>query len=549
MGKGGSPPPAPDYAGAAKQQGAANVETAITQGHINNPQVYGPYGSQTVEWNGGDVPIIKQTLSPEQQAILNQQQAVQLQLGNLAQQGAGAASGIIGQPVDFSGAPGLSGTNFGAGAPGLRGTDFTSGAAGLRSTDFASQAQGLNSNDITAGVSRAPDGRLLNLRELNNINTNANAMQVGDGSINNGVQALRSSNLIAGNPAFRSTQFTQGANEIGTADAIRRQVIDAMMSRVNEDIGIQRDDANSNLIAAGLHPGSTAYDSQQNLINRAQNDARQQAIIAGGNAAQQQFAMDMARRQQTVGENQDMFAATAAQRAQMTDEQRQMFDAAQRGRAQQVAENQQNFQNRFNIRGQQVGESQQNFANSALARNMSAQEAGQEYQQLMGARQQGVNENQQMYQNSMAARQQDLNNAQNQFAASLGARQQNVNEQAQMFGASQAARQQQVSENAQQFGATQAARQQAIQEMLAQRSVPLNEISALAGGSQVSNPFSMPGYAQNTQVAPPPLYQATTDASNYNTDLYNSQQAQQGQLTSGLFGLGGTGLMAGGMFL
>jgi hypothetical protein len=45
-----SPPPAPDYAGAAREQGAANVETARLQGRINNPNVSGPLGGQTVTW-------------------------------------------------------------------------------------------------------------------------------------------------------------------------------------------------------------------------------------------------------------------------------------------------------------------------------------------------------------------------------------------------------------------------------------------------------------------------------------------------------------------
>jgi hypothetical protein len=43
-------PPPPDYAGAAAAQGAANVETARLQGRINNPNVNGPLGSQTVTW-------------------------------------------------------------------------------------------------------------------------------------------------------------------------------------------------------------------------------------------------------------------------------------------------------------------------------------------------------------------------------------------------------------------------------------------------------------------------------------------------------------------
>ena len=41
------PPAAPDYAGAATAQGAANVETARLEGRMNRPDVFTPY-DQTV---------------------------------------------------------------------------------------------------------------------------------------------------------------------------------------------------------------------------------------------------------------------------------------------------------------------------------------------------------------------------------------------------------------------------------------------------------------------------------------------------------------------
>ena len=43
-----APPAAPDYTGAAVAQGAANEATARLQGRMNNPNISGPLGSQTV---------------------------------------------------------------------------------------------------------------------------------------------------------------------------------------------------------------------------------------------------------------------------------------------------------------------------------------------------------------------------------------------------------------------------------------------------------------------------------------------------------------------
>ena len=45
-----SPPPAPDYTGAAQAQGAANVEAARLSARMANPNIIGPYGSQTISY-------------------------------------------------------------------------------------------------------------------------------------------------------------------------------------------------------------------------------------------------------------------------------------------------------------------------------------------------------------------------------------------------------------------------------------------------------------------------------------------------------------------
>lgn len=111
-----SPPPAPDYAGAATAQGAANLDAARAQGRINNPNVVGPTGSQTVTWDG-DTPTLTQTLSPEQRAIYEQQVANQQGLGGLAGQGITSLGGLIGKPIDVSGLPQAPGTYNPSGGP------------------------------------------------------------------------------------------------------------------------------------------------------------------------------------------------------------------------------------------------------------------------------------------------------------------------------------------------------------------------------------------------------------------------------------------------
>lgn len=53
MGKRVTPPATPDYAGAAVAQGAANESAARASAKLSNPNIIGPYGTQTVEYGKG----------------------------------------------------------------------------------------------------------------------------------------------------------------------------------------------------------------------------------------------------------------------------------------------------------------------------------------------------------------------------------------------------------------------------------------------------------------------------------------------------------------
>ena len=62
------PPPAPDYAGAAQAQGAANVETARLEGRMNRPDVVSPYDITRVTDLPDDRFLQTYTLAPEYEA-------------------------------------------------------------------------------------------------------------------------------------------------------------------------------------------------------------------------------------------------------------------------------------------------------------------------------------------------------------------------------------------------------------------------------------------------------------------------------------------------
>lgn len=104
------PPAAPDYAGAAVAQGAANKDAAIATAQIGNPNIVSPYGNQTVSYEndpltGNPRPTVNQTLNPQSQQIFDQQQAVKLGLAGLGQQGLASAQKVLGSPFDESKLP------------------------------------------------------------------------------------------------------------------------------------------------------------------------------------------------------------------------------------------------------------------------------------------------------------------------------------------------------------------------------------------------------------------------------------------------------------
>ncbi|NDH67852.1 MAG: DUF1549 domain-containing protein, partial [Gammaproteobacteria bacterium] len=101
-------PATPDYAAAATAQGQANVDTAKTQGYLNNPNVIGPLGSQTVTFDPiTNQPTIMQNLTPTAQATLEAQQRVQQGMASLGEKGLSSASDIISKPFEYSGPSGI----------------------------------------------------------------------------------------------------------------------------------------------------------------------------------------------------------------------------------------------------------------------------------------------------------------------------------------------------------------------------------------------------------------------------------------------------------
>ncbi len=107
MGSAPSPPPAPDPVAVAKAQEQTNVRSATAQTGLNSTNQITPYGNLTYtqigNW-GDNTPHfqVEQSLSPEQQTLLNQQNEYGRLTGQLGIDQTKKLSELLSRPVDLN---------------------------------------------------------------------------------------------------------------------------------------------------------------------------------------------------------------------------------------------------------------------------------------------------------------------------------------------------------------------------------------------------------------------------------------------------------------
>jgi len=143
---GGSDAPAtPDYVGAAQATGESNLEAAVASGHINNPNVINPYGTQSVTWNGND-PTLTQTLSPEQRDIYLKGAQTKSAMLDAGLGLSGALKSNLSGNIDFSGLPGAPVSS------GQRRDDALNAMMARVNSDTQGQRDSKNAELIAAGI-------------------------------------------------------------------------------------------------------------------------------------------------------------------------------------------------------------------------------------------------------------------------------------------------------------------------------------------------------------------------------------------------------------
>ena len=393
-----SAPAAPDYAAAATAQGQANKETAITQGYLNNPNVIGPLGGQTVTFDPiTNQPTITQNLTPTAQATLDAQQRVQQGLAGLGETSLTSAKNIIGTPFQYTG-PGVTTSlaNSGAiqGAPNLTGMGSASGGftgdkavgnvTGGTATGNAQSGQALGSvtnpqASFTAQGGQAYGG--VNGPTLQQSYGNYGTVQGGPNLLGMG-----SASSIAADQ-YGLAKGDVAANQYGLAGGIDPTQYGLAQGGV-QGVNLQQSIGNIGKIDQNLNANNYLANNQLNLSNVAQMPVN--AGTTGQAAIMARLAPQLERQQKANAQNlanQGLVAGGEAYTNAMRDQAYQQNDllaqAALQGIGLDTAANQQGF-NQALATGQ-FGNTgiQQNFGNALAAQQAQNAAQGQGFNQQL----------------------------------------------------------------------------------------------------------------------------------------------------------------------
>jgi len=550
-----NPPATPDYAAAATAQGAANKETAITQGYLNNPNVQGPLGGQNVYFDPTtNQPSIVQYLTPTAQKTLESQQRVQQQMANLGETGLQKASGILGSQFQYTGpqtTTSLANSGQIQGSPDLLGMGRAYGNAQSgqaygqvpnpqQFANFQGQQAtgGVNienaKGDFQGGTATGGVTGPSLQQSYGNYGAVQNAPNLGSygsaSSIGAGQYGLSQSNVGANQ--YGLAQGNVGANQYGLAGGINPSQYGTAQGGVG-GVNLQQSVGNIGQINQNLNANNYLANNQLNLSNVAQMPVN--AGTTGQAAIMARLAPQLERQQKATAQNlanQGLVAGGEAYTNAMRDQSQQQNDlltqAALQGIGLDTAANQQGFNQA--LAAGQFGNTgiQQNFGNALAAQQAQNAAQGQGFNQQLQSGQFGnqaqlasfgVNlQNQQAGNQAIAQNYGQSLNAQqlaNQAAAQnfgQGITAQNAANAAvsQNFGQGLAAQQAGNQSVAQNFGqgitasnAANAAIQQnqnaALQQQAAANQAQAQQYAQSQGNAQFANQAQLAGFGANLQ--------------------------------------------------
>ena len=346
------PPDPPDYTGAAQATAAGDLETARFQTTANRPDEYTPYGSRTWEQGSGTV---------------FDAQGYQDELGQYERY------------KDWYNQTG------GQGGPAPKmptREDYTS----IQDPDKWVARTTLNPEaQKTFDAQQRMDQGLAGLGEQGinqmrgifdtpfSIEGQAPTYQGAQGSMPN---YRGPSGQMPGfqGPSGQMPGFQGPEGDMPKYGEHRQNVMDAMMSRVDTDIGRDRGATNSQLIASGIPTGSEAYSREMEQLDRKQTDARQQAEIA----AEQMAGMG--------------YQSALAGRGMESQEGLNRFNTGMQSRGMESAEGMSDFLTAMQARGMTADEANAAYQAQMQGRTMANQEGMADFTTGLDTRRQGIQE-------------------------------------------------------------------------------------------------------------------------------------------------------------
>jgi hypothetical protein len=537
MGKSVAAPPTPDYVGAAKEQGTQNLAAAKQSNLMSNPNMYTPFGNQTVSYSS---PTFDQA---SYENALSKYNAGNVDRNRFMRQG--DPNGDTTTGASYFDQAGYDAANAARGAAPTREAYTTGGGVPTVTQTLTPQAQqtldaqmrvqtalanlgqtGANNaqnvlnqpfNPNLAPIQNtvAPSGNIQSAAYQNIPGYNPVAVQNVQGDLKADIYGLARANtqantyglasgdvnantygLAQGYVPLQTSLDTSNLTQMPTNAGMSAQ--QAILSRLNPTIEAGDTSFKQALANQGLAPGTAAFDAAMRNREASKNDLYSQAALQGIN-------LDMAARQQGLNElnttgtfgNQALLAGAGLYN-----------QAVGQNFGQGITANQ--------LKNAAVG---QNFGQGVTADQLYNSAVGQNFNQALAAQQAN---------NAAQAQQYGQNLGYAQFGNEAG--QLNNAAQQQLYG--------QNLNNAQ-FN------NQAIQQSLAQQSAlraqPLNEILGLMGGSQIQLP-QFQGY-QGAQVAPAPTFAGAQAQGQNAMQNYGIQQSGANATTSGLFGALTSGAM------
>ena len=279
-----APPPAPDFRAAAVEQGAANIETARLQGRLNNPNIIGPLGGQTVTFGANDQPTVTQSLTPQAQATLESQQRVEKSLANLGEQGVGTAQNVLKSAFD----------------PNLDGLETKLGDAGQISKDpnlesYGSASGLLDTSNVAAmPVNAGTTGQQAIMNRLAPYLARADAATQ---------QRLANQGLVPGGEAFENAMISQNQqkNDLLSQAALHGIGLDTAANAQGFGQAVQAGQFGNQAIGQNQQAAMAQQQSQNAAQNQQYNQLLQKAQF-GNTAQQQSLQQQLALRNQPLNE-------------------------------------------------------------------------------------------------------------------------------------------------------------------------------------------------------------------------------------------------------